>query len=61
MGVTASGGFFSTELTMEDVRDNLAQILDQTTGKAVEDPFDPIGTEAEASKLLIRRPYEPRR
>jgi len=34
--------------------------IDQTTGKAVEDPFDPIGTEAEASKLLIRRPYEPR-
>jgi NAD(P)-dependent dehydrogenase (short-subunit alcohol dehydrogenase family) len=60
MGVTSSGGFFSPELTMEDVRDNLTQILDQASGKAVEDPFDPIGTEAEASKLLIRRPYEPR-
>jgi NAD(P)-dependent dehydrogenase (short-subunit alcohol dehydrogenase family) len=58
--VTVSKGFFSSELTPEDIRDNITQILDPAGGESKTDPYDPIGTINEATKMLHLKPYEPR-
>jgi NAD(P)-dependent dehydrogenase (short-subunit alcohol dehydrogenase family) len=59
--VSVSKGYYNAELTMEDIRDNLTQILDSSGGESKVDPFDPVGTINEATKMLHKRPYEPKR
>ena len=59
--LTASAGIYKPDLTIEDMRDNMEAILDRSQGRLLTDPHDPVGTINEASKMLIAKPYEPRR
>lgn len=60
--LTASApGYFNQELAPEDIRDNLATVLDRSQERLLTDPRDPLGTIGEASRMLIPKPYEPRR
>ncbi len=53
-------GFTSRELTIEDVRDHLDEILDPATVEIVTDPRDAGQTGInEVAKILVARPYEP--
>ena len=55
-------GFTSRDLTIEDVRDHLDEILDPATVEIVTDPRDAGQTGiAEVAKILVARPYEPLR
>jgi NAD(P)-dependent dehydrogenase (short-subunit alcohol dehydrogenase family) len=57
-GVTA--GYSNPELTVEDVRDHLDQIVDPGTMTVVAHPLDPMETGSnEIVKILEAKPYQP--
>jgi NAD(P)-dependent dehydrogenase (short-subunit alcohol dehydrogenase family) len=56
--LAASPGYASRELTIEDVRDHLDEILDQSQFNVITDPTNPTRI-AEAAAVLVRKPYVP--
>jgi NAD(P)-dependent dehydrogenase (short-subunit alcohol dehydrogenase family) len=59
--LTANAGFYSPELTIEDVRDNLETILRRSSDdRLITDPRDPIGTINEQASMISLKPYKAR-
>jgi NAD(P)-dependent dehydrogenase (short-subunit alcohol dehydrogenase family) len=56
--LAASDGYQNRALTIEDVRDHRAAILDQSHFNVITDPTDP-GRVNEMAAVLVRKPYTP--
>ncbi|TMK65545.1 MAG: SDR family NAD(P)-dependent oxidoreductase [Actinobacteria bacterium] len=57
--IASSAGYQNPKLTIEDVRDNLAPILDQSALSVVTDPRDPSGHLNETAAQMVPKPYQP--
>jgi NAD(P)-dependent dehydrogenase (short-subunit alcohol dehydrogenase family) len=59
--LTASAGFYNSELTIEDVRDNLDTILRRSDDdRVITDARDPLGTINEQASMVSLKPYKAR-
>jgi NAD(P)-dependent dehydrogenase (short-subunit alcohol dehydrogenase family) len=58
--IGATAGIKNAKLTIEDVRDNLSTIFDETTMTVVTDPRNPAETGSNpVASLLVAKPYQP--